>query len=71
LNDPVSERGPGEALASLIEDLRRVERRRIEATPGSSEYIEVVGFERRLVERISEELTELDRGPYWSRGETA
>jgi Ribonuclease G/E len=47
-------------LRDLIEDLRRMERRRLEATPGSSEYMEVLGFERRLAERIHDEVVRLD-----------
>jgi hypothetical protein len=53
-------------LASLIEELRRIERRRVDATPGSSEYIEVLGFERTLAERIRQRIDELDRAPYWA-----
>ncbi|HEU4672032.1 MAG TPA: hypothetical protein VFS32_03970 [Candidatus Limnocylindrales bacterium] len=52
-------------LAVLIDELRRMERRRLEATPGSSEYIEVLGFERTLVERIRDRIEGLDCGPYW------
>jgi hypothetical protein len=53
-------------LGGLIDELRRIERRRLEATPGSSEYIEVLGFERALAEQIRDQIAELDRAPYAS-----
>jgi hypothetical protein len=48
------------SLRDLIEELRHMERRRGEATPGSSEYMDVLDFERRLVERIHEQIVRLD-----------
>ncbi|HEY3522285.1 MAG TPA: hypothetical protein VGK63_01165 [Candidatus Limnocylindrales bacterium] len=65
------QRPDGLSLGDLIEELRRIERRRLEATPGSSEYIEVLGFERTTVDRIRERIDALDRGPYWSRSDPA
>jgi uncharacterized membrane protein len=49
-----------QSLGELIEELRRIERRRTDATPRSSEYMELLGFERRLVDRIREQVAELD-----------
>jgi predicted transcriptional regulator len=53
-------------LRDLIEELRRMERLREDATPGSSEYIELVGFERQLVDRIRDRIERLDTGPDWT-----
>ncbi len=60
--------GGGGRLRDLIEELGRIERRREGATPGSSEYIELVGFERRLVEQIDAMVRGLDVGPFWQGG---
>jgi hypothetical protein len=57
--------GAEPALRDLIERLRQMERRREAATPGSSEYIELVGFERALADEIVTRIRSLDRGPDW------
>jgi hypothetical protein len=44
----------------LIEQLRSMERRREDATPGSSEYTDLVGFEWALVDEIRERILALD-----------
>jgi len=51
------------SLGELIDQLRRLERQRQGATPASSEYIEVVGAERRLIEQIHDCIAVLDIGP--------
>jgi hypothetical protein len=48
------------SLGELIDELRRIERRRADATPRSSEYMELLGFERRLVEQIRDRVESLD-----------
>lgn len=53
------------ALRDLIEQLRQMERRREAATPGSSEYIELVGFEHTLADEIRARILGLDTGPNW------
>lgn len=58
------------ALRDLIEQLRQIERRRVDATPGSSEYIELIGFERTLVELIRSRVLDLDSGPHWKGSST-
>ena len=60
-----------QSLGELIEELRRIERRRADATPRSSEYMELLGFERRLVDQIREQVTELDRGQANEAGSAA
>jgi hypothetical protein len=59
--------GDRASLLDLIEQLRRMERRRADATPGSSEYIELVGFERTLADEIHDRIVGLDTGPHWGR----
>jgi hypothetical protein len=56
-----------ESLGGLVEELRRIERRREGATPGSSEYIELVGFERALIDEIRALVIQLDTPPGWHR----
>jgi hypothetical protein len=53
------------SLRGLIDRLGQMERRREAATPGSSEYIELVGFERGLADEILTRIRSLDRGPDW------
>ena len=60
-----------ESLGGLGEELRRIERRREAATPGSSEYIELVGFERALIDEIRALVIQLDTPPGWRRDDEA